>query len=154
MHAGVFRGRRPSCRVELYRTRLNFCLPLRSGHSFFFFFWHFGISVQEFFALLVRIFHRSSAVALGCEGNGTDPAHIPQQMLRALRLAESLREQLKTKSDIQPLSLCGEVVASVKSWDALQPNPSRLLIKDGAGTDSLSRAPNNPQILNEENAHR
>lgn len=72
------------------------------------------------FPRLSHVFRCSSAVALECEGNSTDPAHIPQQMLRALRVDESLREQLKTKSDIHPLSLCGEVVAPTESWDALQ----------------------------------
>ena len=73
------------------------------------------------FPRLSHVFRYSSAVAFGCEGSSTDLAHIPQQMLQARRLDESLREQLKTKSDIHPLSLCSEVVAPTKSWDALHP---------------------------------
>lgn len=107
------------------------------------------------FPRLAHVFRCSSAVAFGCEGNSTDPAHIPRQMLRALPVDESLREQLETKSDIQPLSLCSELVAPTKSRDALQTNASRLLLTDdGVRAGGLSGAPTIHQILNEESAHR
>lgn len=137
----MFQGCRASCRVELCRTRVNFAAhPSGYGQDLFLLpFWRqfFG---AEIFPRLPLVFHCSSAVAFGCERNSTDPAHIRRQMRWALRLDESLREQLKTKSDIHPLNLCSEDLSScsAESGDALKPSASYfLLTNDGVCTDSL-----------------
>lgn len=130
-----------SCRVELCRTRVNFAArPSGYGQDFFLLpFWR-QCSGAEMFPRLPLVFRCSSAAAFGCERISTDPAHIRRQMRWALRLDESLREQLKTKSDIHPLNLCSEDLSScsAESGDALKPSASfSLLMNDGVCTDSL-----------------
>lgn len=141
MYAGGFQGRRASCQVELCRTRVNFAArPSGYGQDLFLLpFWRqcFG---AEMFPRLPLAFRCSSAVAFGCGRNSTDPAHIRWQMRWALRLDGSLREQLKTKSDIHPLNLCSEDLwsCSAEPGDALKPRASYfLLMNDGVCTDSL-----------------
>lgn len=108
LYAEVFQGHRPSCRVELCRTRLNFAArPSGYGTNLFIYFCILASRCRNVSPALARV----PLLICSCP----DPAHIPQQMLRARRVDESLREQLKTKSDIHPLSLCGEVVAPTKS---------------------------------------
>lgn len=94
-----------------FANQVELCSPplrLRHGFVVFFFssiflpFWHLG---AEMLPRFWRVFRCSFALAFGCEGSGADLAHIPRQMLRALRVDESLREQLETTSDIHPLML-------------------------------------------------
>lgn len=132
LYAGVFQGRGAGCRVELCRTRVNFAALALQVTAEICFFRRLGgdVSEQKCFPRLPLVFRRSSAVAFGCGRSSTDPAHIRRQMRRALRLDESLREQLKTKSDIRPLNSCREDLRSrsAESWDALQPGASYFLL--------------------------
>lgn len=114
LYAGVFQGHRLSCRVELCRTRLNFAAhPSGDGTDscvFFLFssifFCHFGISVQKRFPGSGTCSAAHSHLPSDAREAALTWPIFPRQMLRALRVDESLREQLETKSDIHPLSLC------------------------------------------------